>query len=79
MVARFAETVSPLLQKECFKPMHADIEVADLDLWASDTDDASTQTKITTKKHECANLRVPGRLQGLQQVCVHGFRFSLIQ
>ena len=57
--------------------MHADIEVEDLDLWASDTDDASTRTNTTTEKRECANLRVPGHLQGLQQVCVLGFRFSL--
>ncbi len=50
--------------------MHADIEVADLDLWASDTDDTSARTKSTAEKHECANLRVSGRNQGIQQVCV---------
>ncbi len=57
--------------------MHADIEVADLDLWASDTDDTSTRSKTTAKQAECANLRVSGRLQGLQQVRVDGFRFSV--
>ncbi len=57
--------------------MHADIEVADLDLWASDTDDTSTRTKTTAEKPECANLRVSGRPQGLQQVCFDGFRFSI--
>jgi hypothetical protein len=49
--------------------MHADIEVADLDLWASDTDDNSTRIRTTEKILECANLRVSGRLDGLQQVC----------
>ena len=57
--------------------MHADIEVADLDLWASDTDDTSTCNKTTEKRPGCANLRVLGQLHGLQQVCVNGFRFTI--
>jgi len=57
--------------------MHADIEVADLDLWASDTDDTRTRTKITATKPECADMRASGRLPGLQQVRVEGFRFSI--
>lgn len=48
---------------------HADIEVADLDLWASDTDDTSARIKTTEKRSGCANLRVLGRLHGPQQVC----------
>ncbi|KAL0028572.1 hypothetical protein WJX79_002757 [Trebouxia sp. C0005] len=42
-------------------------EVADLDLWASDTDDTSTRTKNTAEKFACADLRISGRPQGLQQ------------
>lgn len=57
--------------------MHADTEVADLDLWASDTDDTSTRTKNTAEKFACADLRISGRPQGLQQVCVIGFRLTV--
>ncbi|DBA87674.1 hypothetical protein WJX77_005250 [Trebouxia sp. C0004] len=51
-----------------FRPMHADTEVADLDLWASDTDNTPTRIRSTEKRPERANLRVLGRLHGLQQV-----------
>ncbi|KAL0051801.1 hypothetical protein WJX82_002421 [Trebouxia sp. C0006] len=53
------------------------IEVADLDLWASDTDDTLTRTKITATKPECADMRASGRLPGLQQVCDPGMAVAI--
>ncbi|KAL0028573.1 hypothetical protein WJX79_002757 [Trebouxia sp. C0005] len=52
-------------------------EVADLDLWASDTDDTSTRTKNTAEKFACADLRISGRPQGLQQVCDPGMAVAI--